>query len=143
VEPGRGTFDRDIDSQPLRAGPEPTEPVADYQRLVANPLLGVLSWIAAFYLLRESVRRHNLVMFVWATAFALIGVSVMQFHCLDCGQTGWLIRSRAHACPAVVARRQLGWARQTRGPGLKIQLVMWFIVLTAALVLGLVALRSR
>ena len=143
VEQGRGTFDRELDLQPRRPRPAPIEPIADCQRLVANPLLGVLFWIVAFMMLRESVRRHDLTLFVWTLLFVLVGIIFLQFHCLDCGKTGWLLRSRLHSCPAVIARRESKWMRRFRGPGLKVQLVVWFIVIMAALVLGMVAIRSR
>ena len=144
MEPGRGTFDRDLDLQPRRARPEPIEPIEDRQRLVANPLLGVLFWIVAFMMLRESVRRHESdPVCLGAALFVLVGIVFMQFHCLDCGKTGWLLRYRRHACPAVIARRESKWVRQFRLAGLKVQLVVWFILMMAALVLGMVAIGSR
>ena len=143
MEQGQGTFDRELDLQPLRSMPEPIEPIGDRQRLVANPLLGVLFWIVAFMMLRESVRRHDLNLFVWGLLFVLVGAVFMQFHCLDCGKTGWLLRSRSHTCPAVIARRESKWVRPFRLPGLKVQLVVWFILMMAALVLGIVAIASR
>jgi hypothetical protein len=143
VEQGRGTFDRDLDLRPRRSAPEPIEPIEDRQRLVANPLLGVLFWLVACMMLRESVRRHELPLFAWGLLFVLVGAVFMQFHCLDCGKTGWLLRSRSHACPAVIARRESKWVRQFRLPGLKVQLVVWFIFMMAALVLGVVAIASR
>jgi hypothetical protein len=143
VESGGGTFDADLDLREGRPPREPLGPVEDYQRLVANPLLGVLFWIFAFALLRESVRGHNLTLVVWALLFVLIGVLFLQFHCLDCGKTGWLLRSRLHSCPAVVVRRQNALARRFHGPGLKMQLVLWFTLMAAALVLGMVALGTR
>ena len=143
VEPGGGTFDPDLDLRPGRPRPEPIGPIDDYQRLVANPLLAVLFWMASVALLWESVRRRNLALFVWALLFTPVGLVFLQFHCLDCGKAGWLLRFRVHACPAVVARRQSGWVRRFRGPGLKVQLVGWFILMAAAFVLGWTALKSR
>jgi hypothetical protein len=143
VEPAGGTFDTDLDLRPLPPPREPNRPIEDYQRLVANPLLGVLSWIVTFALMRESVRRHNLTLFAWGLLFVPVGIVFIQFHCLDCGKTGWLLRSRVHACPATVARRQNGLMRRFHGPPLTIQLAVWFIVLIAALVLGMVALGTR
>ncbi len=142
VEPRRGTFDPDLDLRPGRERSALIGPVEDYQRLVANPLLGVLFWIVAFVLSRESMRRHNLALFVWALLFVLVGIVFLQFHCLDCGKTGWLLRSRVHACSAVVARRQSRLVRRFRAPGLKVQLVAWFFLMIAALVLGMVMIES-
>ena len=143
MEPGRGTFDPDLDLQSRRPRREPIEPIEDRQRLIANPLLGVLFWIVAFMMLRESVRRHELTLSAWGLLFVLVGIVFMQFHCLDCGKTGWLLRYRSHACPAVIARRESKWVRPFRLPGLKVQLVVWFILMLAALVLGMVAIASR
>jgi hypothetical protein len=141
VEPGRATFDPDLDLQPRRPSPDPNVPVDEYQRLVANPFLAVLGWLAMFGLLREAVRRQNLAMFMTGIILLFVAFFFLQFHCLDCGATGWLLRSWAHACPAVVARRQSGLVRRIRGPGLKLQLVAWFIFLTAVFVLGMVVIR--
>jgi hypothetical protein len=142
VEPGRGTFDADLDMLPRRVPPPPREPVENDQRLVANPVLGVLFWIITFAFMRESLRRHNLPSFVWATLFLLVGIVFLQYHCLDCGSTGCLLRARLHACPAVVARRDRRGGRR-RGLAIKTQLAAWFFVIVAALVLGMVALGSR
>lgn len=138
----RGTFDEDLDLQPRRPAPEPDEPVEVYQRLIANPFLAVLAWLVSFYLFRESLRRQNLPLFLTGFVVFFGAFFLMHFHCLDCGATGWLVRSRQHACPAVVARRQGGWARRWRGPAIKIQLAAWFIFMIAALVLGMLAVHS-
>jgi len=143
VEPGRATFDPDLDLQPRRPSPDPSVPVDEYQRLVANPFLAVLCWLAMFGLLREAVRRQNLALFMTGISFSFVAFFFLQFHCLDCGATGWMLRSWAHACPAVVVRRQSSFVRRIRGPGLKLQLVAWFIFLTAVFVLGMVALGLR
>jgi hypothetical protein len=136
-------FDRDLDLQPRRSTPDAREPVDLYQRLVANPFLAVLCWLAAFGLLRESLLRPNLALFTTGTILLFVAFFLVQFHCLDCGATGWVLRSRAHACPAAVARQQSRLIRRIHGPGLKIQLAGWFILLMAAIVLGVVVLGSR
>ncbi len=143
MEPGRGTFDRDLDVQVRRPDPGSIVPVEGAQRLVANPFLAVLAWIVVFGLLRESLKRQNLALFMTAIILLFVAFLFLQFHCLDCGTTGWLLRSRAHACPAVVARRQSQAVRRFRGPGLKLQLVAWCVFMTAAFILGMVALGSR
>jgi hypothetical protein len=143
VEPWGETFDRDLDSHPPRPVSEPLHAIEEDQRLVANPFLAVLSWVAAVGLVRESVKQQNLALLMMAVILFFIAFFFLQFHCLDCGETGWLLRSWAHACPPVIARRRSQAVRRFRGPGLKLQLVAWFIFLTAALVLGAVALGSR
>jgi hypothetical protein len=141
VESGRTTYDPDLDSQTPLVEWDSIEPADGYQRLVANPFLAVLAWLVAFGLLSESMKRQNLAGFMTGIILLFVAFFFLQFHCLDCGATGWLLRSWAHACPAVVTRRQSRLVRRFRGPGLKLQLVAWCIFMTAALVLGVVAME--
>jgi hypothetical protein len=143
VEPGQGTFDRDLDTQVRRPVSDSLEPVDEYQRLVANPFLAVLAWFAAFALVSESAKRQNLALFMTGIILLFVACFFLQFHCLDCGMTGWLLRSWAHACPAVIARRQSRFVRRFHGPGVKLQVVAWFILLMAVFILGTVTLESR
>jgi hypothetical protein len=143
VEPGRTTFDPDLDLQPRPLVPDSMEPVDRYQRLVANPFLAALAWLVAFRLINESLNRQNLALFMTSIVLLLVAFFFLQFHCLDCGATGWLLRSWVHACPAVIARRRSRAVRRIHGPGIKLQLVAWFIIGMAAYVLGMVALESR
>jgi hypothetical protein len=143
VEPGQGTFDRELDTQVRRPVSDSLEPIDGYQRLVANPFLAVLAWLAAFALVSESMKRQNLALLMTGVILLFVAFFFLQFHCLDCGMTGWLLRSWAHACPAVIARRQSRFVRRFHGPGLKLQLVAWFILLMAVFVLGMVTLESR
>ena len=48
MEPGRSTFDPDLDLQAPRPIVDSIEPVEERQRLVANPFLAVLAWLVAF-----------------------------------------------------------------------------------------------
>jgi hypothetical protein len=73
----------------------------------------------------------------------VLGLFLVQFHCLDCGATGWLVRYQRHACPKVVARWRSRVVRRFHGPRLRIQLIAWLIVTMAALLLGALALGSR
>ena len=93
MEHGRATFDPDLDLQPRRPSTVPNVPVDEYQRLVANPFLAVLGWLAMFGLLREAVRRQNLALFMTGIILLFVACFLLQFHCLDCGATGWLLRS--------------------------------------------------
>ena len=140
VELGRTTYDPDLDLQPRQPIRDSIEPVDQCQRLVANPFLAVLAWVVAFGLLTESVRHPNLAAFMTAITLSFVAFFLLQFHCLDCGATGWLLRSWAHVCPAVVARRQSQRVSPFRGPGLGLQLFAWFIVITAAFIFAMVIL---
>jgi hypothetical protein len=143
VEPGQGTFDRELDTQVRRPVSDSLEPIDGYQRLVANPFLALLAWLVAFGLMSESMKRQNAALLMTGIILLFVACFFLQFHCLDCGMTGWLLRSWAHACPAVVARRQSQVVRRFHGPGLKLQLVAWFILLMAVFILGIVTLESR
>src|SRR5262245_59466578 len=99
-EPRQSTFDRDIDLRP-RSLLGLTGPIESYQRLVANPLLAVSSWVVVVALIRASVQYHRFALFVAGVALFFIAFFLLQFHCLDCGSTGWLLRYGMHACPAV------------------------------------------
>jgi hypothetical protein len=41
----------------------------------------------------------------WAAIIMfVISCKLVQFHCLDCGRTGWFSAARAHACHSVLER---------------------------------------
>jgi hypothetical protein len=138
----RDTFDADLDLQPFRPE-EPDEPIDEYQRLVANPFLALVGWLAAVGLVREAVLRRNLLLFLLSFVIFLLSFFLLQFHCLDCGATRWLLRYRLHACPAVMARRADRRRRRFRGPRLKLQLAGWFWLIAILFVLGMLVLAAR
>ena len=142
MEPEGGIFDRDFDAQPRRRIPTPEDPPYEYQRLVVNPLLTVLAWNAFLALLRTVVPRPDTAGLVVDIVVFALALLLIQFHCLDCGATGWLFRYQQHACPRVVARWQNQVVRRFHGPRLRIQLIAWFIVTAAAFVLFAIALGS-
>jgi hypothetical protein len=142
LDPRPGTFDPDLDLQP-RFTSDSAEPIDTYQRLVANPFLALFGWLAGVGLLREALRRANLPLFLIAIAVFIASVFLLQFHCLDCGATRWLPRYQRHACPAVLARQANARRRRFRGPGLKTQLIGWFVVMSIVFVLGMLALAAR
>jgi hypothetical protein len=143
VEHGRTTYDPDLDLRPRLPERASIEPIESYQRLVANPFLAVLAWVVAFGFVSESMNRQNLALFMMGIILLFVAFFFLHFHCLDCGATGWLLRSWAHACPAVVARRQSQLIRRFHGPGLTTQLAAWFIVIMATFLLGMIALGAR
>jgi hypothetical protein len=135
--------DSEVDPQPKRALSGTSEPVeAECQRLVANPFLALLLLICAYESFRKSLGQKNLALFIIGICLSLVAILVVQYHCLDCGKTGWFWRASGHACTAVIARRQNWGERRFRGPGLKLQLAGWFVLLFGALVLGLVTLAA-
>ena len=140
MDQGRRTFDPDLDIRPRPPSQGPAEPIVVFQRLLANPFLTVLAWLVAFGLVNQSLHRRNLSLFVTGTVLLLVAFLFLQYHCIDCGATGWLFRSSSHACPAVIAHRERGRSRGRRWPSLKFQLVAWLIIMTAGFVLGSVAI---
>jgi hypothetical protein len=135
VDPGQGTFDRDVDSQPGRPPRVPIESLPEYQRIVVNPFLGVLTWLVMFALIRAGVRSQSSTLFLIGLSLLFVAFVFLQFHCLDCGATGWLFRYRRHACPSVVARYQNREVGRFRVPNVKIQMTIWFYLLAGALFL--------
>jgi len=143
VDPGRGTFDRDLDAPPVSPPRIPFELLREYQRLVVNPLLGVLAWLATFALIRAGVKRQSPTLFLTGLSLLFIAFFLHQFHCLDCGATDWLFRYRRHACPSIVARYQNHAVRRFRIPSVATQITIWFYLLGGALLLVLILLGSR
>jgi hypothetical protein len=137
VQSGPDVFDRDIDPQPRRPARSDRGSIVPSQRLIVNPFLAVLGFVIIVAIWREAFIRRSSGLFQLGAALLLVVGFLVQYHCLDCGATGWLIRCRRHACPTVVARWELGERRRFRGPGVRSQLWIWFILLAAACVLGL------
>jgi hypothetical protein len=142
VDPRPDTFDPDLDLEP-RPPEAATDPIDSYQRLVANPFLALLGWLAGFAILRAALRQRNLPLLLISLAVFIASILLVQYHCLDCGATRWLPRYQRHACPAVVARQANAHRRRFRGPRLKTQLVGWFLFLAIVFVLGMLALGAR
>jgi hypothetical protein len=143
VEPRSGIFDHDIDNQPRRRIPTPEDPPYEYQRLVVNPFLTILIWIIFSGLHRGIEPRLTVAVLFAVLGVFVLGLFLVQFHCLDCGATGWLVRYQHHACPKVVARWQSRVIHRFHGPVLRIQLIAWLVVTAAALLLGVLALGRR
>jgi hypothetical protein len=132
VDPGRGAFDHDLDSRPGSRPRVPFESVPDYQRILVNPFLGVLAWVVMFALIDAGVKHQSLTLFLTGLSLMLAGLFLGQFHCLDCGATGWLYGYRRHACPSVVARYENREVRRFRIPRVWTQVTIWVYLLTGA-----------
>jgi len=142
VDPGPGTFDRDVDAQAGRPSRVPIELLPEYQRIVVNPLLGVLAWLAMIALLNAGVRSRSLTLFLIGLSLLFLGLLFQQFHCLDCGATGWLFRYRSHACPKIVARYQDREVRRFRLPNVTTQITIWIYLLAGVLLLLVLLLNA-
>ncbi len=119
--------------------PRPSPPLLlpqDFQRLLGNPflaLLGLIAWAAA---LRQVLLARNLTLTLALFASLAGLVFLLQFHCLDCGATGWLFRWRIHTCDHVIARQRSGAVRSFRGPIPTTQVLLWFYLILCAAILA-------
>ena len=111
------------------------EPEA-YLRLIANPFLGLLYLVTWLIFLYKAVIGEfagpltPMLVVVLVTALGLVPY-FMQYHCLDCGATGRLLRWRKHLCHRALARKESGQRRRIRGPTPPLQIVLWLWGLVA------------
>ena len=129
------TFDPDLDTPRARHRPRNAfgDKVAEYHRLVANPLPAILGLVAAWAVLHYSLRTRNLPVFVVALVLIALCPLLIQYHCLDCGLTVFAIRSRGHACQETQRRWRLGEASARTPPRLRTQIKAWIWSLFPAL----------
>ncbi|MGZ3433440.1 MAG: hypothetical protein ACXWN0_17105 [Isosphaeraceae bacterium] len=110
----------------------PIEAIGWHQRLVVNPLVAILSTLAGVALIQHALLTRNVVLFCTAVGVLFLSLLLIQFHCRDCGTTGWYLHSSRHACAAVVARwRQNVLARS--GLRARTQLLIWSYVMVFSL----------
>lgn len=136
-----GLHDTEIDmsGSGLRSS-GPTEPIDAYRRLVANPLLAVATAVLSVLLMRASLQWDNLYLFLGSIGLLVGSLLLIQFHCLDCGETGWLLNRSRHRCPQAVARWRSGRIDRWWPPALSTQLAIWMHILAALGALGLILL---
>lgn len=141
------TFDPDLDTPRARPWARARnafgEAVAEYHRLIANPLPAVLGLVAAWAVLHYSLQTRNLPLFV--IALVLIGLCpfLIQYHCLDCGRTDFAVRSRRHACEATQRRWRSGEASGRTPPRLRTQIKAWIWLLFVAVLLCAILVGIR
>jgi hypothetical protein len=115
--------------EPASVAAEPYLDLENYQRLVANPFLGLLGSFAWLLGLRW-VFLHVGLRLTLVVAFLLVAVApglplLFQYHCRDCGASGPLYRWRKHTCAPIAERRRTGQPRRFRGPSPPLQVVIW------------------
>ena len=135
-------FDLDHDTQHSLPRGLGTNAISAYQRVIVNPLLAILGWLLAIVLIRYSTSSHNLALYLTAILWLFVPFVLVQFHCLDCRATGWLLRVRRHACPSVVARWVSKESLRGRWPTITVQIHCWIYALFAVTVLGFIGLKS-
>jgi len=110
----------------------PMEAVGWHQRLVVNPLVAILCTMAGVALIQHALRTRNVFLFCAGVGVLFLSLLLIQFHCRDCGATGWYLHAGKHACAAVVARwRQNVSARS--GLRARTQLLIWAYVVVFGL----------
>jgi hypothetical protein len=142
TEPTPTFFDADHDTPSSLPGGLKSDAISAYQRVIVNPLLAILGWLLAIVLIRYSTRTHNLALYLTAILWLFVPFILVQFHCLDCRTTGWLLRVRRHACPLVVARWVSKDNLRGRWPSITVQIHCWIYTLVAVAILGFLGFRS-
>jgi hypothetical protein len=135
-DPRTRLFDPELDtSHALSASRLPALPIeviGEHQRLVVNPLVAILCGLGGVVLIQHALRTRNVLLFGTAVGVLFLSFLLIQFHCRDCGSTGWYLHVGRHACAAVVARwRQNVSARS--GLRSRTQLLIWVYVMVLSL----------
>jgi hypothetical protein len=104
----------------------PVEAVGDCQRIVVNPLVAIVCCMSGVALVQHALRTRNLILFCSALGVLFLSLLLIQFHCRDCGTTGWYLHASKHACNMVVSR----WRQNLSATGLRArtQLLIWTYV---------------
>ncbi len=120
----------------------PIEAVREHQRLVINPLVAILCGLAGVALIQHALRTRNVFLFGTAVGVLFLSLLLIQFHCRDCGATGWYLYANRHACPLILDRCRRNVSTPT-GVRARTQLLIWSYVIIFALVGYLVLTVSR
>jgi hypothetical protein len=110
---------------------------------VANPFLALVVFVAGMALWNQTLAPNvpaAIPAVIWVVTLAG-SLAVLQYHCLDCGRSGWLFHWPSHACWQVVARRRAGQVRTLRGPNPTTQAKLWMCALFCAATLALIVSR--
>ncbi|MDR3619197.1 MAG: hypothetical protein P4L85_07590 [Paludisphaera borealis] len=129
------TFDPDLDIPRASARNPYGESVAEYQRVLANPLLAVVGLVGAWAVLCYSLRVRNLPLFLIALILTALCPLLIQYHCLHCGRTDFAFRSRRHACTETLRRWRLGEPATRKPPRLRTQVKAWIWSLFVAVLI--------
>lgn len=119
----------------------PIEAAGWHQRLVVNPSVAILCTLAGVALIQHALRTRNVFLFCAAVGVLFLSLLLIQFHCRDCGATGWYLHAGKHACPAVVTR----WRQNLSASGLRVrtQLLIWAYAVAFGLIGYVVFALSR
>jgi hypothetical protein len=135
-------LDTSLELSTSRGAALPFEAVGEHQRLVINPLVAILCILSGVALIQHALRTRNVVLFCTAVGVLFLSLLLIQFHCRDCGATGWYLHASRHACAAVVAR----WRRKVlprSGLRARTQLLIWSYIMVFGLLGYVVFALSR
>jgi len=138
LEQQLSTFDPEFDPPPQPRLQRPDSSSGSQKRLLVNPFLAVMGWLVALAILRAAIARVDFRLFQVGAILLLLGFLLVQYHCLDCGATGWVLRQGRHACPEDVVRWRNRRPRPWRVPSVGTQIVVWCYLLTMAFGLWLI-----
>lgn len=146
-EPGTARRDLDLEGPAWAEIVARRDPTTEALRVLANPFLAIAAVFGLVWWVREGlVGTSQMVRVLLFAGFVPVALWLLQFHCLDCGETGRLLAWKRHLCPAVAERRVRGVVRRFRGPHPLIQtfLWLWVFAIVAYLVLhpGIAEVRS-
>lgn len=141
-EPQPSTFDPEFEAPFPAEAQRPGSAQRDKKRLLVNPILALVDWLVAVALLRAAITRVNFALFAAGAWLLFLGFVLAQYHCLDCGATGWLVHQGRHVCREDRLGRPSRRRRVWRVPGISVQIVVWFYLLAAAVILLLIVARS-
>ena len=109
---------------------------------MVDPLVAILCSLAGVALIQHALRTRNVALFCSGVGVLCLSFLLIQFHCRDCGATGWYLHAGRHACAAVVSRwRQNVLARAGLRP--RTQLLIWAYVMVFSLLGYVVFMFSR
>jgi hypothetical protein len=104
----------------------------NHSRLVANPFLALLGWILACSVMFKALNARDPLLSLVALLGFMAAILLIQYHCLDCGKTGWAFRAGRHLCPLAAARALAADTPRWIGPGIFTQLKFWFVIAALA-----------
>lgn len=137
------TPERDPEFRPLvnwSSAADHSQALEEYQRIVANPFLGLLAivlWLVGLRLAFSPWHATRSVpLLICLVACAIWLPFMFHYHCRDCGSSGPLHRWRRHVCPAIAERSRTGRRRRLRGPTPPVQVVLWLYALLAFAILA-------
>jgi hypothetical protein len=142
--PSESLFDPELDISRSRDSQPSGESIDDQRRLIVNPFLAALGWVIVLVIIRAALRNLNAILFLVGLGLLWVPIFLFQYHCLDCGATGWLQSFRRHCCPAITARALDNTVvRRFRGLSVKSQVVGWIYFLIAAFMAIVIVLAAR